>query len=171
MKIKNRKLITYKNKIIRKKSEKVKIIDNEIKEIITNMNHIISKHNGIGLAAVQIGILKRIICIDLTKNTDEKIIKPVRVSLVNPVILSTSERREYAEEGCLSVPGKKGEVMRYFWVEIEGHTPNGEKIHKKLYDLAARVAQHEIDHLEGVLFIDKIMDKSGLESGHGNSRI
>ena len=159
MKIKNNKIITYKNKLIRKKSLEVKNIDNEIKEIIENMHHVMNQHNGIGLAAVQIGILKRIISIDLTKNQDDKLIKPSQINLINPVILSKSERQEYATEGCLSVPGRKEDVLRYFWVEIEGYTLNGEYFHRKLYDLAARVAQHEIDHLNGILFIDKIRNK------------
>ena len=162
MEIKNRKVITYKNKLLRKKSSGVKNIDNEIKEIVKSMNNIKSLYNGIGLAAVQIGILKRIITIDLTKKQDDKLIKPIQVNLINPVILSKSERQEYATEGCLSVPGKQGDVQRNFWVEIEGYTLNGEYFHKKLYDLAARVAQHEIDHLDGILFIDKIKNEDNI---------
>lgn len=163
MPMKNKNIIIYKNKLIRKKSLKVKNIDNEIKEISENMNYIINKYNGIGLAAIQIGELKRIITIDLTNKQDDKLIKPVKFNLVNPVILSTSERQEYAIEGCLSVPGKKGDVLRYFWVEIEGYTLDGEYFHKKLYELAARVAQHEIDHLDGILFIDKIKNKDNIK--------
>ena len=163
--MKNNKIITYKDKLIREKSLEVKNIDNEIKDIIKDMNYILDKHNGIGLAAVQTGILKRIILIDLTKHEDDELIKPLKIDLINPVILSTSERSEYAEEGRLSVPGKCGEVLRYFWVEVEGYTPDGEHYHKKLYDMAARVAQHEIDHLNGVLFIDKVKEEKNIKKG------
>ena len=156
MKIKNIKIITYKNKLIRKKSLEVKNIDNKVKKIIESMNYTMNTYNGIGFAAIQIGILKRIIAIDLTKNHDDKLIKPIKMNLINPVILSKSERREYAAEGCLSVPGRQGEVERHFWVEVEGYTLDGGYFHKKLYELAARVVQHEIDHLDGILFIDKL---------------
>ncbi len=163
--MKNNKIITYKDKLIREKSIEVKGIDNGIKDIIKDMNYIMDKHNGIGLAAVQIGVLKRIISIDLTKHEDDELIKPLKVDLINPVILSTAQRTEYAEEGCLSVPGKRGEVLRHFWVEVEGYTLDGEHFHKKLYDLAARVAQHEIDHLNGVLFIDKVKEEKNIKKG------
>jgi len=156
MVVKKNKIITFKNQLLREKSLEVKNIDKEVKEIINHMNHIMNENNGIGLAAIQIGIPKRIITIDLTKNQENQLIKPVKTDLVNPVILSTSERMEYGMEGCLSVPGKQGEVLRHFWIELEGYTLNGEYFHKKLYDLAARVAQHEIDHINGILFIDKL---------------
>ncbi len=156
MKIKNIKIITYKNKLIRKKSLEVKNIDNKVKEIIESVNYVMNTYNGIGFAAIQIGILKRIIAIDLTKNQDDKLIKPIKINLINPVILSKSERQEYATEGCLSVPGRQGKVERHFWVEVEGYTLGGGYFHKKLYELAARVVQHEIDHLDGILFIDKL---------------
>src|SRR5208283_329925 len=100
---------------------------------------------------------KRIIKIDLTKQAKENdIIKPINIFLINPVIIASSEREECDIEGCLSVPEQRGLVKRKFWVTIEGYTLDGEFFHKKLYDLAARVAQHEIDHLNGILFIDKL---------------
>ena len=154
--MKKKKLITYKNNIIREQSIAIKTIDNEIKELNENMNYIINKYDGVGLAAIQLGIPKRIITIDLTNKMEESIIKPTKITLVNPKIVSTSERKEYGSEGCLSIPGKKGDVLRYFWIEIEGYTLDGEYFKKKLYDLSGRVAKHEIDHLNGILFIDKI---------------
>lgn len=156
MKKEKNKIITYKSKLIRSISKEVKNIDSEIKEIAQSMNFIINKYNGIGLAAIQIGIEKRIITVDITKCLDDPIIKPLKIILVNPVILSKSQREEYDTEGCLSVPGQNGNVKRHFWVEIEGYTLEEKYYHKKLYDLAARVIQHEIDHLNGILFIDKM---------------
>ena len=155
-----RKIITIKNNLIKDKSLEVKNVDNEIREVVENMNYMRNKYNGVGLAAIQIGVLKRIITIDLTgSNMEDSIIKPLKITLVNPKILSFSERIEDDTEGCLSIPGRKGNVLRHFWVEIEGYTLDNEYYHKKLYDLAARVAQHEIDHLNGILFIDKIKNE------------
>lgn len=150
------KLITIKNDLIRTVSEDIKDIDQEITELAHEMNIIREKHNGIGLAGIQIGVPKRIITIDLTKNIDDAIIKPLQITIINPVIIGHSERKECDLEGCLSVPGEQGEVERYFWIEIEGRTLNGEIYKRRLYDLAARVVQHEIDHLNGVLFVDKL---------------
>jgi len=154
---KEHKLIIYDNKILRMKSLEVKKVDKEIKDIVKDMYTIMKDNRGIGLAGVQIGELKRIIIIDLTEVEEDIIIKPEKIILINPVILSTSEREDVAEEGCLSVPGKRGNVKRSFWIEIEGYTLDEKYYHKKLSGLAARVAQHEIDHLNGVLFIDKVI--------------
>ncbi|MBU1078000.1 MAG: peptide deformylase [Spirochaetes bacterium] len=156
MKKKRNRIITFKDSLIRSVSEEVKNIDSQIKELGSLMEDIMHKHDGIGLAAIQIGEKKRVITIDITKCTDDPVIKPIKITLVNPKILSMSGRTEEDIEGCLSVPGKKGTVKRHFWIEVEGYTLNGEYFHKKIYDLAARVVQHEIDHLNGILFIDKI---------------
>ncbi len=157
MKKKKIELITYKNDFIRTISDDIKNIDNQIKDLAKVMNHIMDKNNGIGLAGIQIGENKRIITIDLTKQSEDPIIKPLKITLINPVIISKSERCEDGLEGCLSVPGKQGTVERRFWIEIEALTLDGNPYSKKLFDLAARVAQHEIDHLNGILFIDKMI--------------
>jgi len=162
-----KKIITHKNSLIRKVSDEVKDIDGEIRELLSDMTVLMAKNNGIGLAAIQIGVPRRVITIDLTRSEDDTIIKPVKIELVNPKILSTSQRTESAVEGCLSVPGKQGEVERFFWIELEGYTPDGKRFQRKLYDLAARVAQHEIDHLNGVLFTDKIKEKKDIKEGDG----
>lgn len=157
MKNRTKEIITCENRLIRTISKEVKNIDKEVKEISIFMHNTLKKYPGIGLAAIQIGVAKRIILIDLTPYAKENdIIKPLNVILINPVIKSTSEREEIDTEGCLSVPEIREKVKRKFWVEVEGFTLEGKKFHKKLYDLAGRVAQHEIDHLNGILFIDKI---------------
>jgi len=151
------KIITYENKILRKKSEIVKNIDGKIKNIIERMFDTMYQNNGIGLAAIQIGIPKKIIIIDTTlPSLDLKGIKPVKLALINPEIVEFSQRIELGEEGCLSVPNIRGNVYRNFFVVLKGITLEEREEYFKLYDLNARVAQHEIDHTNGILFIDKI---------------
>jgi peptide deformylase len=151
------KIITYENKILRKKSEIVKNIDGKIKNIIERMFDTMYQNNGIGLAAIQIGIPKKIIIIDTTlPSLDLKGIKPVKLALINPEIVEVSQRIELGEEGCLSVPNIRGNVYRNFFVVLKGITLEEREEYFKLYDLNARVAQHEIDHTNGILFIDKI---------------
>ncbi len=156
------KIITYKNELLRKKSEEVKNIDSSIKKFIEDMYSVMYKYNGIGLAAIQIGVPKRIIIADLSRyEFEDKFIKKINVALINPVIVETSEREEIDTEGCLSVPKKSIDVKRKFWIVVKGYTIDEKEITMKLYDLPARVVQHEIDHLEGVLILDRDINKTG----------
>ncbi len=150
------KIITYKNDILREKSQPVVNINSEIKKFIDDMYTVMYKYNGIGLAAIQIGVLKKIIIADLTRYEFENpFIKKINLALINPEIIETSEREEIDTEGCLSVPNKSIDVKRKFWVVVKGVTPDEKEIQMKLYDLSARVVQHEIDHLDGVLILDR----------------
>ncbi len=152
------KIITIGNKLLKKPSEKILNIDTQVNNLIETMFNIMDKYNGIGLAAVQIGVPKRIIIVDTTKvNADDfNIKKKVKFALINPEIVTTSEREEIAEEGCLSVPGIRAQVSRKFSIEVKGWTTDEKEVHIKLYDLNARVVQHEIDHLNGILFVEKV---------------
>ncbi len=159
------KIITYGNKLLSKPSECVKEINGNIKDLIDKMFKIMYKYKGIGLAAVQIGVPKRVIIID-TSNLDAenlKLKKTLKLALINPEIVNTSMREETIEEGCLSIPGISAPVSRKFSVEINGWTLEEKEVHLKLYNLNARVAQHEIDHINGILFIDRV-DKRILKS-------
>ena len=135
--------------ILRKKSRTVEKIDERIIEILEDMHETLKKSDdGIGLAAPQVGILKRLVVIDLTIE-DGEIYK-----LINPVIVK-SKGEQICREGCLSVPGVLGDVIRPKEVVVEALNEKGEKIKIKAKDLLAVVLCHEIDHLDGVLFIDK----------------
>lgn len=135
--------------LLRKKSRPVEVIDEKILELVEDMHETLKKSNdGIGLAAPQIGILKRIIVIDLSAE-DGEIYK-----LINPVIVK-QKGEQVCREGCLSVPGMLGDVIRPKEVTVEALDINGKKIKIKANDLLAVVLCHEIDHLDGVLFIDK----------------
>ena len=143
------------DEILKKKSREVELIDERVKELIEDMVETMHKYNGVGLAAVQVGILKRIIVID-TYEEDTPIVK-----LINPKILKQKGSRE-VEEGCLSFPNKFAKVIRPTEVVVEGLNENGEKVKIKAVELLAQALCHEIDHLNGITFVD-IMEPETLE--------
>lgn len=135
--------------ILKKVSRPVEIIDDKIKELIEDMLDTMHKYNGVGLAAVQVGVLKRIITIDLYDENPP-------IVLINPVILK-QKGEQTVEEGCLSFPNKYAKVIRPKEIEVEGLDKNGKKIKIKGKDLLAQALAHEIDHLNGELFVEKIL--------------
>ncbi len=143
------------DEVLKKVSKEVEIIDDKVKELIEDMVETMHKYNGVGLAAVQVGILKRIIVIDIY---DEK--TPI-VKLINPKIVKQKGER-IIEEGCLSFPNKFAKVKRPEEVIVEGFNENGEKVKIKATELLAQALCHEIDHLNGTTFVD-IMEPNTLE--------
>lgn len=137
------------DEILRKKSKEVDVIDDKIRALLDDMVETMHKFDGVGLAAVQVGVLKRMLVIDLY---DEK---PI-IKLINPVIIKTKGTQE-VEEGCLSFPNKYAKVRRPKEVTVEGLNEYGKKIKIVATDLLAQALIHEIDHLEGELFIDKMI--------------
>jgi len=151
-----RQIRTEEDEILRKKSKKVDVIDDRIIALIKDMADTMYKANGVGLAAPQIGILKRIVVIDVGEGL---------IELINPVIKSQSGE-QIEIEGCLSIPGVFGEVKRPAEVVVEALNPKGEKITVEGKDLLAVALCHEIDHLDGILFKDKVIrfvDKEEIE--------
>jgi len=140
------KIILYPNKILRKKSEEVGEVNEEIRILAGEMVEIMVKEDGIGLAAPQVGILKRIIVVMMEKGPE---------TFVNPRIIVKSKETEIMEEGCLCLPGVFLKIKRAKKVEVEALNLQGEKVRMKTEGLTARIFQHEIDHLEGILFIDR----------------
>lgn len=137
------------DEILRKKSRVVETVDERIVELLNDMYDTLkTSDDGIGLAAPQIGVLKRLVVIDLTEEDGEV------YKLVNPVIIK-SKGEQVCREGCLSVPGVLGDVVRPKEVVVEALNEKGEKIKIKAKDLLAIVLCHEIDHLDGILFTDK----------------
>ena len=137
------------DEILRKKSKEVEVVDDKIRELIKDMIETMHKYDGVGLAAVQVGILKRILVIDLY---DEK---PI-IRLINPVIIKEKGEQE-VEEGCLSFPNKYAKVKRPKEITVEGLNEHGQKVRIVATDLLAQALAHEIDHLDGKLFIDKMI--------------
>lgn len=137
------------DEILRKQSRKVEKVDDKIRELLDDMVETMHKYNGVGLAAVQVGILKRVIVIDLY---DDK--GPIK--LINPVITKEKGEQE-VEEGCLSFPNKYAKMIRPKEVTVEALDENGKKIKIQGKDLLAQALAHEIDHLNGIVFIDKMI--------------
>jgi len=142
---------TFPDKILRGRSEEVTEITDEIQSLIYDMADTMYSAPGIGLAAPQVGVKKRIIVIDITAGEE----KGHLLKLINPVIVEKSGE-VLSEEGCLSIPGEYEKVKRFDKVVAEALDIDGNKIRIEAEDLLARALQHEIDHLEGVLFLDHL---------------
>ena len=144
-----RNIITEPDKILRKISSPVEKVGNNERKIMDDMLETMYSANGIGLAAIQIGIPKRIIVIDLKIEN-----KKNPLYFVNPVIKNKDNLKSTYEEGCLSVPNQFAEIDRPKKCDVEYLDYNGEKKILKAEGLLATCIQHEMDHLEGILFID-----------------
>ena len=145
-----RNIIIEPDAILRKKSETLEKVDNELKVLMDDMLETMYAAPGIGLAAVQVGILKRLIVIDVSKEKEKK--NPL--FLINPKIISKSKNTSIYEEGCLSLPGYFAEIERPAECQIEYIDYGGKKKEMKASGLLATCIQHEVDHLNGILFID-----------------
>ncbi|QHQ62037.1 peptide deformylase [Anaerocolumna sedimenticola] len=153
MAIRNIRLIG--DNILTKKSKEITEMTSKLKVLIGDMIDTMHKAEGVGLAAPQIGILKRLVVIDVSPEGDSPII------LINPEILETSGEQT-GEEGCLSVPGKSGLVTRPNYAKVKALNENMEEIIVEGTELLARALCHEIDHLNGILYVDKVI--GGLHS-------
>ena len=145
-----KKILTEPNKILRKKSVEIKKVDKNIKKLMDDMLETMYEADGLGLAAIQVGVPKRIIIIDISK--DKEVKNPMY--FINPKIIWNSKNNSTYEEGCLSVPGQFAEIERPDACHIRYLDYNGNKKELKAEGLIATCIQHEIDHLEGILFID-----------------
>ena len=145
-----RKILIEPDPILRKKSEILETVDDELRKLLDDMLETMYSAPGIGLAAVQVGILKRLIVIDISKDKEKK--NPL--FLINPEIISKSERTSTYEEGCLSLPGYFAEIERPAECHIKYIDYEGKKKEIKVSGLLSTCIQHEVDHLNGVLFID-----------------
>jgi len=143
-------ILTEPNKLLRQVSEPVKSVGSSEQELMDDMLETMYSANGIGLAAIQIGIPKRIIVMDLSKEGEKKDPK----FFVNPIIKNRISLKTTYEEGCLSVPNQFAEIDRPSKCEVEYLDYNGKKQLLKAEGLLATCIQHEMDHLEGILFID-----------------
>ena len=145
-----RKIVIEPDPILRKKSENLEKVDNELRLLLDDMLETMYAAPGIGLAAVQVGILKRLIVIDISKDKEKK--NPI--FLINPEIIFKSKKTSIYEEGCLSLPGYFAEIERPEECHIKYIDYDGKKKEMKANGLLATCVQHEIDHLNGKLFID-----------------
>jgi peptide deformylase len=142
---------TYGDAVLRAKSERVTEREPDLETVCRDMAETMRAERGVGLAAPQVGISKRIAVINPEPDNEKTLLR-----LVNPRIVAVSEETETLEEGCLSVPGIRGEVARHVWVEVVYEDEKGVERKLKAEGLLARIVQHELDHLNGVLFIDRL---------------
>jgi peptide deformylase len=141
--------------VLRAKAKPVREVDRHITKLLDDLADTMYDAKGIGLAAPQIGILKRCIVIDIGEGL---------IELVNPEIVSR-EGTQLGTEGCLSIPGVRGEVMRSQKVVVRGLNRQGEPVEIEAEDLLSRCLQHEIDHLDGILFTDYLKFQPGQNTG------
>ena len=145
-----RKIVIEPDPILREKSATLEKVDDELRKLLNDMLETMYAAPGIGLAAVQVGILKRLIVIDISKDKEKK--NPL--FLINPEIISRSKKTSIYEEGCLSLPGHFAEIERPAECQIKFINYDGNEKELKADGLLATCIQHEVDHLNGILFVD-----------------
>jgi len=143
-----RKILTYGNPVLRKKCKAVKKMDSELRKLITDMEETMYESNGAGLAAIQLGVQKRVIMVDISSEKDELLV------LLNPKIVEKKGEIMW-QEACLSVPEFEGVVKRYDYVKVKAKDEKFNDVIVEGEGYLAVALQHEIDHLDGVLYIDK----------------
>ncbi|HOD16982.1 MAG TPA: peptide deformylase [Spirochaetota bacterium] len=151
---KTHELVYYGHDTLKKVAEDVKEIDDELLRLIDTMFNVMYREKGVGLAAPQIDESRRLIVIDVA---DEKKKSQV-LELINPVITASSDEVGPYEEGCLSVPGISEEIIRPTGIQVRGITRDGKEVSLEMGGMLARVTQHEVDHLNGILFVDRLED-------------
>jgi peptide deformylase len=141
-------VVTMPNEVLRAKSVPVKKINSGVLRLLDNMGDTLYAFDGVGIAAPQLGVSKRIIIVDTGDNL---------IELINPEIIA-QEGEQIGTEGCLSLPGVVGVVKRFEQVTVKGLNREGQEVIHKAEKLTARALQHEIDHLDGVIFTDRASD-------------
>jgi peptide deformylase len=149
----------YPDPFLRQRSVELEEVDESVNELVADMFAAMEEERGIGLAAPQIGVAKRVVVVSLEEKNFS------RLALINPVIVHLSDGTDVMEEGCLSVPGVNADVERPLEAVVRGNTKNGRMVEISAKGLLARVLQHEIDHLDGILFIDRLKprERKGVE--------
>ena len=144
---------------LRQKSLRVRSVDESLRRLATDMYETMMDAPGVGLAAPQVGVLRRVIWVHVPENYQNEGEPELSLALVNPEIVK-AHGRALAYEGCLSIPGWTGEVPRAEIITVKGMDLTNRPIRFKARGWGARVLQHEIEHLDGILFLDRVEDKS-----------
>lgn len=148
-----REIRIFGDPVLRDRAQEVEAFGPDLEELVRDMFETMYHASGIGLAAPQIGLSVRVMVLDVPESEEEE---GGRLALVNPRIVEVSSRKERAPEGCLSIPGLEEIVERAAAVVVEGSDPGGELVRVDATGLVSRALQHEIDHLDGVLFLDRV---------------
>jgi peptide deformylase len=155
-----RRIFTSEDPVLRRKAKKVKKIDASTQKLIDDMVETMRDAPGVGLAAPQVGVSLRVIVVELPEDKEE-LQSSAELQLVNPEII-TSDGEQTGEEGCLSIPGYVGLVKRKMNVTVKGLNRKGREVKVKASGYLARVLQHEIDHIDGILFTDRLSSPEDL---------
>jgi peptide deformylase len=150
-----RKIVSLPDPVLRRKARPVTRFDPELQTLVDDMVETMRAAPGVGLAAPQVGVSERVIVVEYSVNDEDEEAPKKLFVMVNPEIKTTSEETEDGVEGCLSVPGYQGEVKRALAVTVRGQTRRGQPMKVKAKGWLARIFQHEIDHLDGVVFTDR----------------
>jgi peptide deformylase len=146
---------------LRQKALKIRMVDDSLRKLARDMHETMNTERGVGLAGPQIGVLRRIIVVHVPEDYGEEGQPEVRLTLVNPEIVK-AHGREVGPEACLSIPGWVGDVPRAERITVKGMDLNNRDVRLKADGILARILQHEVDHLDGILYIDRVEDKSTL---------
>lgn len=145
------------NPILREKAKRIRTFDANLRKLAADMFETMHANKGVGLAAPQIGRSIRLLVVEIEADKREGE-RGVKVALVNPEIVKANDELVTDIEACLSIPGWYGDVPRHQSVVVKAQTPEGKEVRIKANDYYARVLQHEIDHINGILFTDRIVD-------------
>ena len=152
----------YPDPVLRMRAREVETFDDELVRLVQRMGRLMQDAVGVGLAATQVGILRRVFVFQRQPEDEEA--EPETLAVVNPAIVGRSEETEVDDEGCLSLQGVHVPVERSTAVTLEGVDEHGRPVHCELEDLSARVVQHELDHLDGTLILDRTTDEARREA-------
>jgi len=147
-----RDIVVYPHEVLKNPTKKVEDINDEIIQIVNDMWDTMYEENGIGLACNQIGIPYSVVIVDTSIKEG---VEPVKLTLINPEIIASEGKQTY-KEACLSVPGVSAEVERAYWVKVKALTPKGQEEIFEFEGFPAVVIQHELDHLQGKVFLDRL---------------
>jgi peptide deformylase len=146
---------------LRQKATKIHKVDDSLRKLAQDMHATMDEAPGVGLAGPQIGVMRRIIAVHVPGEYMGEGEPDIRTTLINPEIVK-GQGREVAQEGCLSIPGWVGDVPRYERITVKAMDLNNREVRIKAHGHYARVIQHEVDHLDGILFVDRVEDKTTL---------
>ena len=152
----------YPDPVLRMKAREVETFDDELLRLVQRMSRLMHDAVGVGLAATQVGILRRVLVFQ--RQPEDEDAEPETLAVVNPSIVERGDETEVDDEGCLSLQGVHVPVERSTRVTLEGTDEHGRPVRYELEDLSARVVEHEVDHLDGTLILDRTTDEARREA-------
>jgi peptide deformylase len=152
----------YPDPVLRMKAREVEVFDDDLAQLVRRMSRLMHDAVGVGLAATQVGILRRVFVFQRQPEDEDG--EPETLAVVNPAILERGDETAVDDEGCLSLQGVHVPVERATRVALEGADERGQPVRYELEDLSARVVQHELDHLDGILILDRTTDEARREA-------